>query len=132
MLPSLSRRWAMTGSRRESVMEMLPLLPGGLEPLMKAFTAAFRRCSSSISAFRRRRTKNMAPPPIPATITTPTTTPAAIAATLGPSFLGSEAASELVAVSSVWVAAAESPPAVVLEAASVDEGAALEVDFSST
>jgi hypothetical protein len=82
MLPSLIRRCAITGSSLASVMDKPPLLPGGLDPLMKALTAAFRRCSSSISWLRRRRRTKSTAPMIPDKATTPTTTPAATAAVL--------------------------------------------------
>lgn len=95
-------------------MEMLPLVEGGLEPLMKALTAAFRRCSSSISAFRLRLMVKKTAPRRPPRTTTPTTVPAAIPATLV-FFLESVGASVGVA-SADWLAGLE--------------GAAADEDFS--
>ena len=89
----------MTGSNRESVMDM-PLLLGGLP--MNELTAALRRCSSSISLFfLRRRLKKRKAPRDDSTIT-PTTTPAAIPAVLGP-LESSSAAGLLVATGSLGV-----------------------------
>jgi hypothetical protein len=82
MLPSLILRWAITGSIRESVVDVPPLLLGGFP--IKALTAALRRCSSSISWLRLRRMYKKPPPIADAMTTTPTTTPAAMPATLGP------------------------------------------------
>lgn len=82
MLPSLILRWAITGSIRESVVDVPPLLLGGLP--IKALTAALRRCSSSISIFRLRRMYKKMAPIAAAITTTPTTTPAAMPATLVP------------------------------------------------
>ena len=59
-------------------MDIPPLLEGGFPPLIKAFTAALRRCSSSISVFRRRRRKKKAAPAAAATARMPQTTPTAI------------------------------------------------------
>jgi hypothetical protein len=59
-------------------MDMPPLLPGGFPPLMKALTAAFRRCSSSNAVFLLRRTKKNKPAAIEETAKTPTTTPTAM------------------------------------------------------
>lgn len=87
MLPSLIRRFMM-GSMRESAMDMPPLLRGGFPPLMKALTAAFRRCSSSNSAFLFRRKKKNAPAAMAAATTTPTTTPTAIPTMFEFDFLG--------------------------------------------
>lgn len=65
-------------------MEIPPLLLGGFEPAMNEFTAALRRCSSSIDWFLLRR-MNQKPKPRRARITaTPTDTPTAMATTLGP------------------------------------------------
>lgn len=82
----------MTGSIRESAMDIPPLLRGGFPPLMKALTAAFRRCSSSNSAFLFFRRKKKAPAAIAPATTTPATTPVAIPVTFvfdeDPSFEG--------------------------------------------
>lgn len=81
MLPLLTLLCAITGSRRASEPEYPPLLPGGL-PGKNVLMAAFRRCFSSSSLFRLRRMKKKMPPMMPATATTPTTTPAAMPAVL--------------------------------------------------
>lgn len=84
MLPSLILLLTITGSRRESDIERPPLLEGGFPPLIKAFTAALRRCSSSISLFLRRRMKKKTAPPTAATAKIPHTTPTAMPTVLVP------------------------------------------------
>lgn len=79
MLPSLILLCAMTGSRRVSLNDVAALLIGGLA----LFMVAFLRCSSSMARLFRLRMKKNSPPMIPAIARTPTTTPAAMPATLG-------------------------------------------------
>lgn len=111
----------MTGSRRVSVNEEPPLLPGGLPPAMKLLTAAFLLYSSSTSRLLLFRMKRYTPPEIAATATIPTTTPAAMPALLGPVALDpvDDALGEPVAVTTMVC-----PPTVTTDglALVVDEG----------
>ena len=82
MLPSLKRLWNINeGSSRESD-EAYPLR--GFSPVTKFVIISCLRCSSTMACSFRLRTKKNVPPTIAVRSTTPTTTPAAIAAVLGP------------------------------------------------
>jgi hypothetical protein len=84
MLPSLIRLCVMMeGSRRESVADIPPELPGAFPP-MKLLIAACLLTSCSSSCLRFRLTNKNAPTPIAIAAITPTTTPAAMPALFGP------------------------------------------------
>lgn len=74
----------IAGSRRVSKTEFPPELPGLEFAEVKALMAACRLYSSSTCLRFFERRKNQTPPAMAAIATTPTTTPAAMPALLGP------------------------------------------------
>lgn len=74
----------MDGSRRESELDPSVADLRGLPPPTKLLMTAWRRYSSSTARRLRARTNKMTPPIMAQKAITPTTTPAAMPALLGP------------------------------------------------